>query len=384
MTSPLLFSFYLSKIPNPPKGISIIQYADDISVYASGTDLNMLTDKLNQYMITLLNYLEERELLVSPEKSTVTLFTPDRRQGNIHPKIILKDKIIPLEKNPKLLGVIFDTFLTFSQHIKSSTDKFKSKANLMKSIAGSDWGQNKENLILTYKALGRSGLEYGTPVWSPIISESNWKQLQIAQNQALRIATGCLAMTGIDHLHQETKVLPIRDHAMLLTEQYVLAMHLPGHPGQKHLGRPPPQRNMKTTAISLKPKIEHCLPVPDKPSYKKGLKRLHTRAVRTTLSKYENNRVIKTKPPEINKNEMNLHRRTRTYLAQLRSGFSRKVNDYMSRLYPEINNNCPSCNSTPHDVNHLFNCPDNPTLLKPIDLWKRPAAVAAFLNMDGT
>ena len=80
-------------------------------------------------------------------------------------------------------------------------------------------------------------------------------------------------MTGIDHLYQETKVLPIRDHAMLLTEQYVLAMHLPGHPGQKHLDRPPPERKKKITAISLKPNIESHLPVPDKPSYKNGLKR---------------------------------------------------------------------------------------------------------------
>ena len=378
VTSPLLFSFYLSKIPNPPEGINIIQYADDISVYASGTDINKLTDKLNQYMITLLNYLEERELLVSPEKSTVTLFTPDRRQGNIHPKILLKDKIIPLEKTPKLLGVIFDTFLTFSQHIRASTDKFKTKANLMKSIAGSDWGQNKENLILIYKAIGRSCLEYGTPVWSTIIKECNWDLLQIAQNKALRIATGCLAMTGIDHLHQETKVLPIRDHAMLLTEQYVLAMHLPGHPGIKHLDRPPPERKMKITAISLRPNIELNLPVPDKPSYKRGLKRLHTKAVKSCINKYENNRVLKTRPPEISKNEMKLHRRIRTSLAQLRSGFSRKVNDYMSRLYPDISNNCPTCNATPHDVNHLFNCPDNPTELKPVDLWKRPAAAAAF------
>ena len=81
---------------------------------------------------------------------------------------------------------------------------------------------------------------------------------------------------------------------------------------------------------------------------------------------------------------MKLPRRIRTSLAQLRSGFSRKVNDYMSRLYPDISNNCPTCNATPHDVNHLFNCTDNPTELKPVDLWKRPAAAAAFLNMDGT
>lgn len=254
----------------------------------------------------------------------------------------------------------------------------------MKSIAGSDWGQEKENFVLTYKALGRSILEYGNPVWSSIISESNWEQLQIAQNHALRISTGCLAMTGIDHLHQETKVLPIRDHAMLLTEQYVLAMHLPGHPGQKHLGRPPPPRNMKTTAIALKPKIQHCLPINDKPSFKRGLKRLHTRAVKSSIDKYVENRVINSKPPEINKQELNLKRKIRTKLAQLRSGFSRKVNSYMSRIDPEIRNICPNCNATPHDVPHLFNCPANPTQLKPIDLWKRPAAVAAFLNMDGT
>ena len=30
-------------LPAPPKGIFIVQYADDISVYASGTDLNKLS-----------------------------------------------------------------------------------------------------------------------------------------------------------------------------------------------------------------------------------------------------------------------------------------------------------------------------------------------------
>ena len=33
---------------------------------------------------------------------------------------------------------------------------------MMKSLAGSDWGQDKEMLLITYKAIGRSLLEYGT------------------------------------------------------------------------------------------------------------------------------------------------------------------------------------------------------------------------------
>lgn len=384
VTSPLLFSFYLSKLPSPPAGIKIIQYADDISVYTSGTDLNELSLKLNDYMKTLLEYLDERELSVSPEKSTVTLFTSDRKQANYHPQIFLKDKLVPLEKHPKLLGVTFDPHLNFSHHIQASLDKYKPKINMMKAIAGSDWGQEKENLILTYKSLGRSVLEYGTPVWSPIISDSNWKDLQIAQNKALRIATGCLVMSSIDHLHQETKVLPIKDHAMLLTEQYVLAMHLPGHPGQKHLDRPPPQRKMKSTAIDLKSNVRQCLPITNKPSYKKGLKRLHTKVVKTCISKYSNNRVLGTRPPEVHKSELNLKRKARTSLAQLRSGFSRKLNSYLYRIQESAYDHCPNCNISPHDVTHLFNCPAKPTNLKPIDLWKKPSAVTAFLKLDGT
>ena len=69
--------------------------------------------------------------------------------------------------------------------------------------------------------------------------------------------------------------------------------------------------------------------IADKSSNKKSLKRLHTKAVGKSISQYGNNRVLGAKPPEINKRESKLNRRARTKLAQLRSGFSRIVNDYI-------------------------------------------------------
>ena len=56
-------------------------------------------------------------------------------------------------------------------------------------------GQDQETLVSTYKSIGRSVLEYGAPIWSPIISNNSWNKLQVVQNQALRIATGCLKMS---------------------------------------------------------------------------------------------------------------------------------------------------------------------------------------------
>jgi hypothetical protein len=385
VTSPLLFSFYLANLPTPPEGISIIQYADDISIYSSGpiTDIDVITSRLNKYLDSLLDFLEERELLVSPEKSTVTLFSPDTKDYKIHPQIYLRDQLVPLANTPKLLGVIFDPLHKFCHHVQSSIDKAKPKINILKCLAGTDWGQDKETLISTYKSIGRSVLEYGSPIWSPIISPTLWQKLQAVENQGLRIATGCLKMSCPDHLHQECKVLPLQPHTQLITTQYLLASHLPGHPGQKHLDRPPPPRNMKKTALHYKDDLRHIAPVIDKPSLKKGLKTLHTSAVNKVKNSYKNNRILNAKPPEIHPEEKTLPRKVRCSLSQFRSGFSRKVNSYMNRLDPDTPNICPSCNLNPHDVPHLFNCPQNPTNLTTRDLWKKPKEVARFLQLDG-
>ena len=136
---------------------------------------------------------------------------------------------------------------TFGQHIKNTVSKAKSKINILKALAGSTWGQDKETLTLTYKSICRSTLEYGSPVWGPAISKTNWGKLQNVQNQALRIASGCHLMSDLDHLHQETKVLPIKQHSGMTTKQFLAACHLPGHPGKKHLGRPPPLREISPT-----------------------------------------------------------------------------------------------------------------------------------------
>ena len=52
-------------------------------------------------------------------------------------------------------------------------------------------------------------------------------------------------MTNIDHLHIETKVLPLEVHSKMITKQYLASTHLPEHPGNKHLHRPQPPRQMK-------------------------------------------------------------------------------------------------------------------------------------------
>ena len=67
---------------------------------------------------------------------------------------------------------------------------------------------------MTYKAIRRSVANYGAPVWSTNASATSIGKIQIAQNEALRIATGSHKMSSIDHLHNETEMAALRlvDH----------------------------------------------------------------------------------------------------------------------------------------------------------------------------
>ena len=89
----------------------------------------------------------------------------------------------------------------------------------MKALAGTSWGQDSKTLLITYKALIRSKMDYAAPVWVPNVKPTPLARLQSIQNAGLRIATGALKMTPPDHLHSEAKMLKVDEHLKLLAAQ---------------------------------------------------------------------------------------------------------------------------------------------------------------------
>ena len=151
-----------------------------------------------------------------------TLFTPDPAQANTRPKINIVDSELPLVRSPKIIGVYLDTFFSFNNHCVQVATRVSKRNNVLKALAGTNWGQQNETLLITYKALGRSIANYAAPVRSTNASESNIGKIQRAQNEALRIITGSHKMSSIDHLHSETKMLQVDDHLNLRSVQYLV------------------------------------------------------------------------------------------------------------------------------------------------------------------
>ena len=95
-----------------------------------------------------------------------------------------------------------DPSLSFHMHGNYVSDRIDKRNNMLKALAGSSWGHEKETLLLTYNTLGKSIASYAAPVWSTNESDSSFKKIQTAKNAALRTATVAHKMASIDHLHR--------------------------------------------------------------------------------------------------------------------------------------------------------------------------------------
>ena len=294
--SPLLFNAYTSTIPTPRNSAKIVAYADDITVYAQHQNYDVAADEISAYLPALSDFLDNRKLSPSPAKSTVTLLTPSTAEASHHPQVLLKGDLLPLARSVKLLGVTFDTMMTFGEHARVTATKAAKGTSILRALAGTTWGANKETLLTTFKAISRSQLDYGAPVWSPSLCETHRTRLDRTQNAAIRAITGCHQMSAVDHLHAEVMCLTAREHAELLTRQFWLRTHMPDHPNHYMHNIAPGPRQIRDTLRSKHD--EDTLSVIanedlldqdgalDETGYRRGLQALHTRAVQSAKEGY--------------------------------------------------------------------------------------------------
>ena len=136
--------------------------------------------------------------------------------------------LIQLNPNNHYNHGFHNTLLPTCPKNKSSSANFRSKAHIqniathaqkplqvIKTLTGTTWGKQKEILVATYKAVMKPTLEYASSIWSIMASPTSINKLQVIQNAALRACTGCTHDTNIQHLHDETNILPIQKHLQL-------------------------------------------------------------------------------------------------------------------------------------------------------------------------
>ncbi len=266
---------------------------------ASHTDYHIAEQLLEPYLQNIFQWTTANELKLNPDKSTATLFTPDPAEYDTKLNLTINNILIPTVKNPKILESYIRPKTKLLRTRQNHQRKSRKEHQNPQSTYLYHLGKQKETLLSTYKTIIRPVIEYANTIWSPIISDTNLQKLQTIQNTALRVITGCTSDTSIQHLHDETKTLPLNNHLKLHALQLRHKTNLPSHPLHPLTSQTECPRRMKLTIFtdpSYNPPNTNLLPQhTTTDQIKQNLKTIHCTTVQEYLDSRKPN--TKTTPP---------------------------------------------------------------------------------------
>jgi hypothetical protein len=103
-------------------------------------------------------------LTISASKSEVVLFSRKHLQPVV--SIRINGRLLPQSMSFKYLGVFYDTGLRWGTQVKYVHKRCLQRLNFLKSIAGVWWGAHPRCMLLLYKGLIGSVLDYASVCYS--------------------------------------------------------------------------------------------------------------------------------------------------------------------------------------------------------------------------
>ena len=178
-------------------------FVDDFGLAVRGKILSIMERHLQKTIDKVQKWAMRNGFKFSIDKTVCVRFhvaNTQKWQPDYVPEFKLGSQTIKCEKEAKFLGLIFDRNLSFKSHIASLKRKCQKALNLLKVVSHQHWGADKKTVLILYRALVRSKLDYGSVVYGSA-RPSYLKTLEPIQNQALRLALGAFHTSPITSLN---------------------------------------------------------------------------------------------------------------------------------------------------------------------------------------
>ena len=212
-----------------PQSVGRSLFVDDFAIWLSASSTRYMERQLQLAIATLEKWSMYNGFRFSTSK-TVAVHFCRRRRHCPDMEIRLHGQQIPVQPAAKFLGVMLDNRLTYKQHIKGLRDKCFRSLNVLKCVARTSYGADRSTLLLLYRSLIRSKLDYASFVYDSSC-QSNKKPLDTIHHAAIRIVTGAFRTTPIESLLVEVNEPPLDQRRQLLGMRYAMKLRqLPSHP----------------------------------------------------------------------------------------------------------------------------------------------------------
>ena len=134
-------------------------FVDDLSIWLSASSTRSVERQLQVAVTQLERWSAANGLKFSTAK-TVAMHFCRRRRPCPDMSVRLYGELIPVQPEVKFLGVLLDSRLTYRPHIKKLRDKCMRALNILKCVARTTYGSDRSTLLLLYRSLVRSKLDY--------------------------------------------------------------------------------------------------------------------------------------------------------------------------------------------------------------------------------
>ena len=80
-------------------------YADNITITSSHTSTSAAKKYVQPYLHKVFAWTKQNNLLLNPDKTTCTLFTPDPTEYTSNLDLTINKKALPMATHPKVMGL---------------------------------------------------------------------------------------------------------------------------------------------------------------------------------------------------------------------------------------------------------------------------------------
>ena len=178
---PLLFLLFINDLPNCLNFVLCLLFADDLKIFKSiksEADMILLQKDINN----VVEWSNQNLLPINESKCRLMVFAKNKSRFDTIQYTVGGTVLTP-QSEVKDLGVVFDSKLSFDNHISSITsDAYRILGFVIRS---SHSFRNLNTMILIYNAFVRSKLEYASTVWHRHVG-SHGDKLEKVQKKFLR------------------------------------------------------------------------------------------------------------------------------------------------------------------------------------------------------
>ena len=206
-----------------PQQVTASLYVDDLAIFCRSSSTAIAARNLQGTVNNVLKWATDHGFKFSLSKTTCVHFCRISRL-HIDPDIYLGGTVIPYSETVKFLGLIFDKTLTWRPHFAALRARCVSPLNLLRVLRCKSWGAQRSVMLRLYRALVRSKLDYGSPVYASA-RPSYIKTLDTVHNQGIRLATGAFRTSPIPSLYAESGEQSLYHRRMQLTLSYVSSLY---------------------------------------------------------------------------------------------------------------------------------------------------------------